>query len=79
MISANKKMYNDYILKFLKINEELTKKIEIDFDEVKKLIQEYEAFMTSKGIDLKISFENGKKEELQQYILLQLHDVYARR
>ena len=79
MVGANKKIYNEYILKFLKINEDLTKKIEIDFDEVKKIIQSYEDFMTSKGIDLKISFENGKKEELQQYILLQLHDVYARR
>lgn len=79
MVGANKKIYNEYILKFLKINEDLTKEIEIDFDEVKKIIQSYEDFMTSKGIDLKISFENGKKEELQQYILLQLHDVYARR
>ena len=79
MISINKKIYNDYMLKFSKINEDLTRNVEIDFDEVKKIIQEYEEFMLSKGINLYISFGDGKKEEVQPYILLQLHDIYAKR
>lgn len=67
--------YSVYMVLFKKIEKEVVLGKTIDFEDIKKVISNYEAFASSNGIlEKSQSFGNGKKEDLEMYFNTQLQN-----